>query len=208
VLVIPVLAASALIAIRTSAAVRRAAIVIAALVMVGGVAAINSTAIGGSRIGADAASSVQSRQEILATTTTAMRAYMPWGSGLGTFRPVYDSFEDPDRVTPTYSSHAHNDYAELALELGLPGVFLLLLFFYWWGRAAVDSWRSPEAQPYVRAAVVASGAILAHSIVDYPLRTAAIGSVFAMCLAFLADRVKGDPLERSELRAARHVSLD
>ena len=208
VLVLPVLGGSALIAIQTSAAVRRAAIVIVALVMIGGVAAINMTAIGGSRIGAEAATSVQSRQEILATTTTAMRAYMPFGSGLGTFRPVYDSFEDPDQVTPTYSSHAHNDYAELALELGLPGVFLLLLFFYWWGRAAVDSWRSPEAQPYVRAAVVASGAILAHSIVDYPLRTAAISSVFAMCLAFLADRVKGDPLERSELRATRHMSLD
>lgn len=208
ILVVPVLAASALIAFRTSAAVRRGAILGAALLMVGGVVAINSTAIGGSRIGADAAGSVQSRQEILATTTTAMRAYMPFGSGLGTFRPVYDSFEDPDLVTATYSSHAHNDYAELALELGLPGVFLLLLFFYWWGKAAVDSWRSPEAQPYVRAAVVASAAILAHSIVDFPLRTAAISSLFAMCLAFLADRMKSDPLEPSELRATRHVSLD
>ncbi|MES2147989.1 MAG: O-antigen ligase family protein [Pseudomonadota bacterium] len=208
VLFLPVAAASALIVIKVGAAVRRGAIVAALLLLVGGVAVLNFTAIGGSSIGAEAAGSVQSRQEILATTTKAMRAYMPLGSGLGTFRPVFDSFEDPDRVTPTYSSHAHNDYAELALELGLPGVFLLLLFFYWWGKAAMDSWRSPESQPYVRAAVIASGAILAHSMVDYPLRTAAIASLFAMSLAFLADRVKSDRLEPSDLRPTRHVSLD
>lgn len=208
ILVIPVLAASALILFRTSALVRRGAILGAALLLIAGVAALNSTAIGGGRIGEDAAGSVQSRQEILATTATAMRAYMPVGSGLGTFRPVYDSFEDPDQVTGTYSTHAHNDYAEIALDLGLPGVLLLLLFLLWWGKATVESWRSPEAQPYVRAAVIASGAILAHSMVDFPLRTAAIGSLFAMCLAFLADRVKSDPLEQSELRTTRHLSLD
>ncbi len=208
ILVLPVLAASALIVLNLGSTARRGAIAVAALLLVGGVVALNATAIGGTRIGADAAGSVQSRKDILATTTTAMRAYMPLGSGLGTFRPVYDSFEDPDQVTNTYSSHAHDDYAELALELGLPGVFLLLLFFYWWGRAAVDSWRSPEAQPYVRAAVIASAAILAHSLVDFPLRTAAISSLFAMCLAFLADRVKSDPLEPSELRPTRHMALD
>lgn len=208
ILLLPVVAASALIVLKLGSRVRRGAIALAALLLVGGVVALNSTAIGGARIGADAAGSVQSRKDILSTTTTAMRAYMPLGSGLGTFRPVYDSFEDPNQVTGTYSSHAHNDYAELALELGLPGVFLMLLFLYWWGRAAVDSWRFPEAQPYVRAAVIASAAILAHSLVDFPLRTAAISSLFAMCLAFLADRVKSDPLEPSELRPTRHVSLD
>ena len=59
-----------------------------------------------------------------------------------------------------------------------------------------------------RAAVIASAAILAHSLVDYPLRTAAISALFAMCLAFLADRVKSDPLEPKELRPTRHLSLD
>ena len=207
-LVIPVAAASGLILLKTSAMVRRGLIVVAGLALIGGVAALNSTAIGGGRIGADAAESVQSRQEILAITGRAVSAYMPFGSGLGTFRPVYDSFENPNRVTTTYSTHAHNDYAEIALELGVPGILLMLLFLLWWSKAAVESWRSPEAQPYVRAAVVASAAILAHSLVDFPLRTAAISSVFAMCLAFLADRVKSGPLEPSELRTTRHLSLD
>src|SRR6185503_20546285 len=155
--------------------------------------ALNLTAIGGQAVGAGTRDSVLSRPAIFATTARAARAYMPFGSGLGTYRPIYDSFENPDQVTPTRSSHAHNDYAEITLELGLFGIFILLLFFYWWARAAVDSWRSPEPQPYVRAAVIASAAILAHSLVDYPLRTAAISALFAMCLAFLADRVKSDP---------------
>lgn len=208
ILLFPVAAASALIVMRVGASVRRAIIALAALVLVGGVVTLNATAIGAEAFQTDVAETVQSRQEILATTSTAIRTYMPFGSGLGTFRPVYDNAEDPDLVTTTYSSHAHNDYAELALELGVPGIILMLVFLLWWARAAFDTWRSPEAQFYVRAAAVASAAILAHSVVDFPLRTAAISTVFAMCLAFLVDRVKGDRLEPSELRPARHIALD
>ena len=87
ILVIPVVAASALILVKTSAMVRRGMIVVAGLLLVGGVVAINSTAIGGGKIGDDAAESVQSRQEILDITSDAVSAYMPFGSGLGTFRP-------------------------------------------------------------------------------------------------------------------------
>lgn len=199
-----VIGASALIAFNAGSRVRRWAIIGAAVLLGAGTIGLNLTTIGATDPGGDP---VQSRPAILGTTSAAAIAYMPFGSGLGTYRAAYDSFEDPNVVTPTRSRHAHNDYAEIALELGLPGIFLLLLFAYWWARGAVDSWRSPEPQSYVRAAAVASAAILAHSLVDYPLRTAAVASVFALCLAFLADRVKGDPLEANALRPTRHLTL-
>ena len=53
----------------------------------------------------------------------------------------------------------------------------------------------------------ASAAILVHSLVDFPLRTATIAAVFAMCLALLVER---PPLSRrtgSDWRAARHVVI-
>ena len=39
-----------------------------------------------------------------------------------------DLYEDPTQVTNTYVIHAHNDYAELALETGVPGILLMLAF--------------------------------------------------------------------------------
>ena len=110
-------------------------------------------------------------------------------------------------VTSTYVNHAHNDYAELALETGVPGVAVLIAFPGWWGAAAWRAWRSAEAGPYARAASIASAAILVHSLVDFPLRTAAIGACFAMCLALLASRSAPRIPTKADLRPTRHVVL-
>lgn len=184
---------------RTRLALGGAAVLV---VVAGGIA---FTPVGDRNLGA--ASSVSSRAEILAVTTKAIGDFMPFGSGLGTFRPVYQLYEDHDRITSARIPHAHNDYAELALELGIPGVILILAFLLWWAVAAARAWRVPEASPFARAATIASAAILAHSMVDYPLRTAAISAVFAMCLALLAERNPRKGGDESELWPTRHVVL-
>lgn len=203
-----VLVASALILFQVGSGMRRASIVLSALLLAGGAVALNLTAIGAQTVGADAADSVSSRPAIFTLTARAARDYMPFGSGLGTYRHVYDGYEDPAQVSTVHSSHAHNDYAELSLELGLPGIILILLFGLWWASSAIESWRSPEPDVYARAAAVATAAILAHSLVDYPLRTAAMSAIFAMGLAFLAARAKVGPYEVNALRPARHLALD
>ncbi len=42
------------------------------------------------------------------------RTYLPFGSGYGTFDPVYRSFEPDWAITTKYLNHAHNDLLELA----------------------------------------------------------------------------------------------
>lgn len=204
----PVLLASALIYWPVGPRLRRLAVAGAGLALLAGVAGLTMTEVGGKALGSEAVEKVDSRAYLNAITARAALDYMPFGSGLGTYRPVFEAAEDPATVGITRSSHAHNDYLEIALELGLPGVVLMLLLLAWWARSAVETWRSPEAQPYVRAAAIASAALLAHSLVDFPLRTAALSSIFAMCLAFLSDRVRSDPTQKGELRPARHLSLD
>ena len=144
---------------------------------------------------------------VLATTWTATRDFLPLGSGVGTFRRVYDLYENRDRVTGTYVVHAHNDYAELALETGIPGLVILAFFLAWWVVAASRAWTSPDAGPFARAASSASAAILAHSRVDFPLRTAAISGAFAMCLALLAERRAVTASATPDLRPTRHIVL-
>jgi O-antigen ligase len=204
-LAVPVIAASFLIVSPQARNLRAPIAVVAGLAMVAAVAALGSTSIGSTRIGHDASSSVQSRQQILATTGQAIRDTMPFGSGLGSFVNVYPLYENVDRVTPEYVVHAHNDYAELALELGAPGILLMLIFLGWWAAAARAAWRIGGGSPYARAASIASAAILVHSLVDFPLRTAAIGASFAMCLALLIDRRPAQRQEPNDLRPTRHL---
>ena len=140
-------------------------------------------------------------------TMRGVKDYFPWGSGLGSFREVYFLYEDPTAVGGTYVVHAHNDYAELLLETGLAGMLILILFLLWWGTAVRRVWDSAETGSFARAASIASAAILAHSLVDFPLRTAAISAAFGMCMALLADRRPPQISDVSDIRPTRHVVI-
>jgi O-antigen ligase len=205
-LAVPAIAASILIVAPPSRNLRLPVAIITGLALLAAVGAMASTSIGSSRIGQEASGSVQSRRDILKTTEKAIGDTMPFGTGLGSFVHVYPLYESPDRVMSEYVVHAHNDYAELALELGLAGVLLIGVFLAWWGVAAKSAWRTGGGGgPYARAASIASAVILVHSLVDFPLRTSAIAATFAMCLALLIDRRPAQRQDPADLRPARHV---
>jgi O-antigen ligase len=143
-------------------------------------------------------------------SSEAAADYFPAGSGIGTFVRIFPMYEDPGTVDRYYMNHVHGDYIELALETGVAGVLLIALFLLWWGSRAVRIWGAEEPDYYARAATIASAAILVHSIVDYPLRTAAISALFAVCCALMAEpraRERARKKETADNRA-RHLSAD
>ena len=207
VLAVPVLCGSALIMLPPGSRWRGLAVGIAALSVIASVAALANSSIGGTKIGKEASGAVQSREQILQTTEKALADYLPLGSGLGSFVKVYRLYESPDTVTNEYVIHAHNDYAEVALELGVPGIILLVVFLVWWIVQCQAIWRKGEGGPWARAASIASATILVHSLVDFPLRTAAISACFAMCLALLANRRAVVRQKTDDFRPTRHVVI-
>jgi len=187
---------------------RSLALPVAGIALVGAVALVAVNPIPAVVSDLGATTSVQTRGEIWGTTTRAIRDTFPAGSGLGTFEQAYRQYEDPSQVNNRYVNHAHNDYLELALELGLPGIVLMVLFLAWWSIAAARAWTSPLTTAFGRAATIASAVTLAHSIVDYPLRTGAISAIFGACLALMAQRLRSEPSARTgEMRPTRHVKL-
>lgn len=206
-LALPVIAASALLILPPGNRLRLWVVALAAILLIGSVTALETTPIGSGRLGERATTSVDSRAEILSTTLHATADFMPFGSGLGSFLRVYHLYEQPQQVTTEYVVHAHNDYAEVALELGVAGILLMLAFLAWWAAAVWRAWRTSEAGPFPRAAAIASAAVLGHSIVDFPLRTAAIAACFGMCAALLADSRAAPPKEKAALRRKRHVEF-
>ena len=159
--------------------------------------ALRSEVLGGDAV------SIQTRTAIWSQTLKILGDTFPFGTGLGSFREVYAFYEDPTVVDRWYVNNAHSDYLELFLELGLPGLLLILAFLAWWFVQTKKVWQSANVDFIARAATIASAAVLAHSLVDYPLRTAAIGSIFAFCLGVIA--VFGEPSGRSEHPGRRHM---
>lgn len=209
-LAVPVIAASTLLLLRPRSSARLWVGLGTALLLVGVLVGLMVMPLDSSLIRSQARTSVQSRHEILATSLRATADFLPLGSGIGTFERVYALYEDHGRLDPTTTvNHAHDDYVELALEAGAPGVLLMALFLLWWARAALSTWTTGDSGPFARAAAIASAAILVHSIVDFPLRTSAISTCFAMCIALLVRwrPITSVVVEKNQLRPARHVVL-
>jgi O-antigen ligase len=190
-LVLPVLAASLLILKRLRGA-RRYALPVLALMVLVGVGLPFLTDEGAAIFGANASLHPGDRRLVFSSTLRAAWDYAPFGSGLGSFREIYRQYQDPLTTTTEYINHAHNDYLELLLETGLFAVVLLALFLAWWFWRSKRIWAPNGGGPFQQAATIASGAILIHSFVDYPLRTAAMSSIFAVCIALIARRTDGE----------------
>ena len=148
--------------------------------------------------------SVASRARIAANSVDLAREFAPLGAGLGTYPKVYQLNEDPAAVDRWYVNHAHNDYLELAVETGIPGIALILIFLLWWGRQLWRMMRSPASDQFALAGAIATSAILIHSLVDYPLRTAAISVVFAMSLGMVLQSRRSAHSDQ-DFRPVRHV---
>lgn len=132
------------------------------------------------------------------TTIEAALAYMPFGSGAGTFVPVHAVFEKPaDMLADAYVNRAHNDFLEVWLETGVLGPALIGLFAMWLAFRSITLWRRTPPGGHeidyslARAASAVVGLLAAHSVVDYPLRTGAIMAVMAFACALLIEPAGG-----------------
>ena len=113
-----------------------------------------------------------------------LEQFWPWGSGFGTFVPVFKANENLDLMGDLYLNHAHNDLLELLIEGGLPMAILLAAALV---GVAVRFWRLARgsAEPVTALAGLAILLLaLLHSLVDYPLRMESIAAVAAIALAF------------------------
>jgi O-antigen ligase len=155
----------------------------------------------------DAVQLTNGRIAFARNTIEAATATMPFGAGLGAFIPMYAMFEKPrDLIAGAYANHAHNDFLEMWLETGVIGLILLGIFIIWLINRSLEIWRKSQAvefgvdQALSRASTVIIALLLAHSLVDYPLRTGALMAVFAFSCALLVEPSKFAGDERSCVR--------
>lgn len=142
------------------------------------------------------------RIPIAENTIAAAEAYMPFGSGFGTFVTVYPGFEPPqDALDNKYVNHAHDDLLEVILEGGAMSLMMMAGFIIWFFLVATNAWRRPPEDArgidvlLARAATFIVPLILIHSAVDYPLRTGGIMAVFALACGFLVKPLEFESRE-------------
>jgi len=131
------------------------------------------------------------RWPVSQVTLRAAVANLPFGSGFGTFTQTYERFAPRTLLGEFYVNHAHNDWLELWLTGGIPAIVLMIGFLAWLIASIFRLWKNGEPEGPVLDLVLAQAAsvvvvlLLLHSIVDFPLRIAAVTVLFAIACAYM-----------------------
>lgn len=132
------------------------------------------------------------RPQLWASITAILPDFLPWGSGIGSFVEVYRSREPMELLREQYINHAHNEYLEVALTAGIPGICLLLTAMFMIFRAL---WMNREGDQPISALARLGGTIIVilgcASVTDYPLRTPLLSSVFILAAVWCVKETAG-----------------
>lgn len=119
--------------------------------------------------------------------------YGVMGSGLGSFVSVYAPTEKLEWVNPYYVNHLHNDWLQLIIEAGIPGVAVMLLMLAALAKAAHVLWFTEvrarnhvvalkgDERSYAWAGFVIVLLFALHSAGDYPVRR--VGTLVLLVIA-------------------------
>lgn len=123
--------------------------------------------------------------------------YLPFGSGVGSFVDVYQMYEPLEQLRPTYLNHAHNDWLEVWMTLGLPGAALLVAALAGFAIGALSLLRkrtkSDQLARLGRVGMVVVAIMGLASLSDYPLRVPSLACLFVIACVWMRASLNASP---------------
>lgn len=166
----------------------RAAVLVLPFVVIGGLIALfywsdRSNAIV-RLIDGDGDAAADMRFAAFDTVLELLKSQWVLGGGFGSFAKLFQTVEPDALLLPSYFNAAHNDWLQLPIEGGLPGVLIALVGLVWLVAtlvgAVLDKGRVIKSvQVEAMLLGVAFACLAICSFVDYPLRVPSLGMVAA-----------------------------
>lgn len=128
--------------------------------------------------------------------------HAPWGSGVGQFVDVFEQGGPAALLLERYVNHAHSEYPQWWLEAGWLGAAVAFLAILFAGAVVFQALRTRSVhRAGAVAAAIGLAALLAHSWVDYPLRTGTLAAVAGVLCAVLVTVAGRRQRAGTEMRA-------
>lgn len=144
----------------------------------------------------------EARDNVVRDALPLLSAHAWTGSGGGTFYTVFPQVQ-PSAYSGFYD-HAHNDYLQFAIELGIPMTSLLLIWLLWLSYLAMQVMRTHDHKLERGLSFAALMAILhmgLHSTVDFSLQAPANALLF-LTILMLVLICHAQPAKLSRRRSA------
>lgn len=128
------------------------------------------------------------RSRALPTVLSMVREYFPFGTGFGSFDPIFRIHEPFALLKLSYFNQAHNDYLGIALDGGIAGIAALAAGILWWLVATIRIWRSSGDDTLLLGKLGSAIILLVliASVTDYPARTPTIMAFLTIAGIWLA----------------------
>lgn len=135
----------------------------------------------------DAAIGEDMRVRALPIVLDLAKTYGSIGAGQGAFATLFKQVEPDALLKPTYFNHAHDDYLELVIDAGVPGVALLAVALAWLARRTWRAWRASPSGAVQRARLGSLVVLLTliASATDYPARTPLVMTLLVVAIGWL-----------------------
>lgn len=140
------------------------------------------------------------RAEFARTTFDGIKENWITGVGFGNFQKAYQMYEKEEMIFSAYVNHAHNEYLEIAFEGGVAAAGLIALYLF----LLLFAFAGIRRDSFQKAAFLSTAFLLVHSLVDYPLRTAALAMTFAYMNAIIFHRGNAERMQKPELLEVDH----
>lgn len=133
----------------------------------------------------------EGRVAYLATEWQIVKAFWPLGVGAGAFDPAIRMFEPDAMLHPTYFNHAHDDFLEMVVVAGLPGILVMLagaLLVVAWIIRIFRPWRTAsDVVTLARAGSIMVVIVAAASTVDYSIRAPLMAALMMVAVMWMHD---------------------
>ena len=126
----------------------------------------------------------ETRDEVVRDAIPMIMDYPVFGMGGGSFYSSFPAYH-PEKYSGFYD-HAHNDYIQFAVELGLPMTLLLgwmMLYSLWTSLKTMAKRKTPLYQGIAFGSAIAVVHMLLHATVDFSLQSPAIALMFMAILS-------------------------
>jgi O-antigen ligase len=149
----------------------------------------------------------EGRVKLLQEIGPVIDQYAMTGSGLGTFSLAYEPYRSPSMGE--YMNHAHNDYVEFLVEVGIIGVVLLgaLLGWHVWHALRVGFLRENRLRVATAfSMLMAMIAMAVHAFADFNFQIPAVAGTFVALLGAIAacsEQSRSVVEKEAEARALR-----
>lgn len=151
------------------------------------------------QIGQEYSAADGTRLSIWRASMLLIRDHPFLGTGLGTFPIAFTSVQDS--FLGNFVNHAHNDYIELASDLGIPGAALLVGSIFAILIRSISAFAAAERRFDRLVALAASAAIVAialHSLADFNLYIPANALIFSVVLGLARPPERLPPMQGHE----------